>query len=882
MEKILEDAFLVKKYLPWISTNEEIVNYMRTIPLDQTYQRIAITLKHFLSMRDLHVTEQQIEDETREIITILPKVPYLKLKNGLKLLGATPNRKEVICRLFLNSDNIEPEVNAENRKINFQNWRSDFHITPLHKKPEICIGNSKATPPLKEELNPNACISEMVDGNPLKLKISRPQSKTSSDKINTAEPIFLEPTTSVVANVASTSQDFFPIIKPATLKVAAVDLSMPVRSSPIQNNALLGAASSVTATSTEIVPLLAPVSSKVPVGDFNVPSTSPSIPHQIPALPQHFLNRYPRKQKLSSNATITEDLTLGSSHKSDINVFIDLMSNFPKEQSAGEKVRNCDDKLVFRLIEMFPDTCSEYIRDICHNKHWEDFDDVVTIILDNENHPKRQRRSPSPHNEVDPDEQFEIVKALLPDADPTYLRMQCEMLEYKPKELNKFVIQARERKDYPTMKEYLRKQQLSAQSKQYTTEFDIKKFVELFPEPAKTFSDPTRVLELDSYSKMYIKYYFENKFVKLSKKTISATLIEFNYKISQTFEVLSSWKEKMKSRRKPVSLNTNVGNILILQEIAYVEHKEEIENYLKGKQKEDEEERRIAKENGLMNTCQCCFDDELMQKDTFFCPAECLFCRSCIKKSCEIAFGEGRNTFNCLNNCPEEFPLQTLQSILSPKMFTKITQKKTYEEIKAAGIEDLETCPFCDFASIPNEQDKIFKCLNPDCMKESCRNCKEPNHIPLRCDEIEKDENVKARVYIENKMTEALLCKCWKCGTSFFKEEGCNKMTCTCGAHMCYVCKKPVEDYKHFNGMGGDKFHLCPLYSDNNNLNKQKVLKAVTEAKTQIDQSKLKSDPETNVQQYYDDRARQLPREPHLQALRNAGHIILARHGPPH
>jgi TRIAD3 protein (E3 ubiquitin-protein ligase RNF216) len=80
------------------------------------------------------------------------------------------------------------------------------------------------------------------------------------------------------------------------------------------------------------------------------------------------------------------------------------------------------------------------------------------------------------------------------------------------------------------------------------------------------------------------------------------------------------------------------------------------------------------------------------------------------------------------------------------------------------------------------------------------------NHVPLRCDEV--IETDKARRIIEEKMTEALLRICYKCKRQFYKEEGCNKMTCPCGALMCYICDKPVLNYKHFNSQGGTNTHL--------------------------------------------------------------------------
>lgn len=56
-----------------------------------------------------------------------------------------------------------------------------------------------------------------------------------------------------------------------------------------------------------------------------------------------------------------------------------------------------------------------------------------------------------------------------------------------------------------------------------------------------------------------------------------------------------------------------------------------------------------------------------------------------------------------------------------------------------------------------NPDDKVLKCQNTLCMKESCRLCKEENHIPLRCNEVETKKQAETRVSIEEVMTEALL-----------------------------------------------------------------------------------------------------------------------------
>jgi len=165
--------------------------------------------------------------------------------------------------------------------------------------------------------------------------------------------------------------------------------------------------------------------------------------------------------------------------------------------------------------------------------------------------------------------------------------------------------------------------------------------------------------------------------------------------------------------------------------------------------------------------------------------------------------------------------------------------------VQAAGLADLVQCPACNFATImPDPLDKIVRCRNPECGKETCRLCQEDNHIPLTCDEVEKDSDVADRVRLENAMTEAMLRTCVACQKKFFKEDGCNKMKCSCGATMCYLCRKPVpDDYSHFYGQGADPENgKCPLWSDNKNLHKDEVLKAATKAKKELNK-KVKYDP---------------------------------------
>ena len=77
-----------------------------------------------------------------------------------------------------------------------------------------------------------------------------------------------------------------------------------------------------------------------------------------------------------------------------------------------------------------------------------------------------------------------------------------------------------------------------------------------------------------------------------------------------------------------------------------------------------------------------------------------MYCLECIQRGSEVAIGEGKTQLRCLGQCDQDFALSTLQLALKPHIFAKWTKKIQVDELEKAGIDGLEQCPFCPFATI--------------------------------------------------------------------------------------------------------------------------------------------------------------------------------------
>ncbi|KAJ8925111.1 hypothetical protein NQ315_001292 [Exocentrus adspersus] len=493
------------------------------------------------------------------------------------------------------------------------------------------------------------------------------------------------------------------------------------------------------------------------------------------------------------------------------------------------------------LMEIFPDADPDFMLEFCREQ--------PAAMLDLDAAVQRLVTEGYDRVELDPLLIWEQLKDALPDADPSYLKKEAVRLVSLPQqELHLFLQQAIETNDYPTMKEYLQNKKEQDDLAVYK-QFDVDKFLEIFPNPDKEFNSPDRVNALNENSTKeeaeYALTFLYNNYGFVRKKYIDMVFKYRKANLVECCERLDKLGKNMRKARAQEQYKADIKNVALLQEIAYLKHRKLIKRVLKLRDEDYKLLREEARTYNLLQQCQCCFEEELIPEECYFCMKGCVFCKQCVKAGTENAIGDGDLRFPCFNNCDSEFSFQTLQMVLSNKTLEKLVQKIASEEAKKANIQGLETCPFCDFAMILPENEKIFKCINQDCLVESCRRCRHKSHVPLRCEEIEYDEDVRRRTYIENKMTEALTRTCHSCKKVFVKDNGCNKMTCQCGAMQCYLCGAAVDNYKHFGA------NSCALFSNDNEVNLQRVMSGAQDAKRELGDVEIKFDPSKDIQKFY-------------------------------
>ncbi|GFR87623.1 E3 ubiquitin-protein ligase [Elysia marginata] len=339
------------------------------------------------------------------------------------------------------------------------------------------------------------------------------------------------------------------------------------------------------------------------------------------------------------------------------------------------------------------------------------------------------------------EQDIETMKKIFPDCDPNFLYEKLESMKNEANRTDLLASDLFENKDYPKIKDLVEKtkakekeqEEFARLEKVRKLDLTVDEFYAKFPDPEKTFGD-----ESTSKSTLYQDHAYSalrNEFRMLKAGYLKVTLIKHSSHFYPTYrqianEVLSipldqRHKFMNKFMKHPRSYKVQMpvkADEYFYHEYWFVLNEQKIKDDIK--QKEEAKQKKIeeAKAKGELFECGCCYDDECLFEDLTSCPEGHLFCKTCVIRSTEAAFGEMKTKFPCLADCDQNIPLSVLQTVIPANLFSKIVQRMQEEEILQADIPDLVSCPFCPFATImPNPDDKVFKCLNPECLKESCR-----------------------------------------------------------------------------------------------------------------------------------------------------------------
>jgi TRIAD3 protein (E3 ubiquitin-protein ligase RNF216) len=231
--------------------------------------------------------------------------------------------------------------------------------------------------------------------------------------------------------------------------------------------------------------------------------------------------------------------------------------------------------------------------------------------------------------------------------------------------------------------------------------------------------------------------------------------------------------------------------------------------------------------------CSCCCDDKPIE-DFGQCTDGHLICKVCIKKHAENTIYQQLSCkikcIDCNEKCFGEFSEETLESILNDRVFSEYKNLKKIEEINQLCVDDIniKLCQHCGAGTDIGENSDQYLLVCMECFKDTCLKCNQVDHPGKACYSLGNITQSK-RQEIEDKMTEALIVKCNQCNKSIFKNEGCNKVTCVCGTHNCYICKQIIPKsvgYSHFCRSHNCDCNKCHLWEQNT---KKRLLDAVKE-----------------------------------------------------
>uniref|UniRef100_A0AC34PZM6 RING-type domain-containing protein n=2 Tax=Panagrolaimus sp. JU765 TaxID=591449 RepID=A0AC34PZM6_9BILA len=235
----------------------------------------------------------------------------------------------------------------------------------------------------------------------------------------------------------------------------------------------------------------------------------------------------------------------------------------------------------------------------------------------------------------------------------------------------------------------------------------------------------------------------------------------------------------------------------------------------------------------IKTTCLVCYEEKPFDLMISCAAGSHNFCRSCIRhQATSVAESAplskcGRGMQCMQTDCSSFIDFAKVRCLVTRKTRKRVDNRLFDENMARAGVL-VERCRNCNFAVellVPKEANKVLHC--PMCKEKHCRFCEQKwddEHFGVSCQErFKKIDGMKRDRMMELTINEAVVRKCHKCNLQFTKYDGCNKITCRCGAIQCYICKEKDVQYNHYCKNNGCSCKMCHLWEKHDEIHNREI-----------------------------------------------------------
>ncbi|KAK0239865.1 hypothetical protein EDD85DRAFT_823594 [Armillaria nabsnona] len=203
------------------------------------------------------------------------------------------------------------------------------------------------------------------------------------------------------------------------------------------------------------------------------------------------------------------------------------------------------------------------------------------------------------------------------------------------------------------------------------------------------------------------------------------------------------------------------------------------------------------------HTCPICYDDV---STPFQLVCEHVYCTGCIRHFLTSAAETGNFPLVCMGNeskCGRPISIPVIQKFFPPTAFGHLLETVFTTHVDKRP-QEFRYCKTPDCMQIYRRSEAVSVLRCPSCFSEICSSCGEDPHERMSCEDARIHNNPAE----QERMSEAWLLqqrgikKCPTCSRLLEKTEGCNHMTCPCGAHICWRCMGVFDAGNIYDHMG--------------------------------------------------------------------------------